>query len=56
MCEVGKKRTFKAEEQCRQGSGRKNMMHQGPSKKASIAEQKGKCGNEAVEVGTARPC
>lgn len=55
-CEVGERRTFKAEEQHRQGSGRKNRMHHGPGKKASVTGQKGECGNEAEEVDRARPC
>lgn len=37
----------------KQGSGRKNLMHGGPSKKANVGEQKGECGDQAEEVGKA---
>lgn len=34
----------------------RNLVRHGPSRKASVAGQKGECCNEAQEVGKARPC
>lgn len=55
-CDVGERKTLKAQEDHKQGSGRRNLVHQGPSKRVSVAGQRGLCGNEAKEVDKARPC
>lgn len=50
-CEVGEEHSKLRKH--KQRSGRKNLIHHGPSKKASVDGQKGECDDEAEEVGKA---
>lgn len=40
-CHVGERKTFKAQEQHKKGSGRRNLVYQGPSKRVRVAGQRG---------------
>lgn len=49
-CVVGESKTFRAQEQLKQGSGWKEPGGLWAQEEVSVAGQKGQCGNEAEEV------